>query len=200
MPIALPVAVATTICRGGKCFKIPKDWEKVKCRAGGRRLRTACNTVSPADRERFRQGQVAPWLITDRVGDFQAAWGLKEDGNIESVKALAPSLGTAELADLHLNNVVPYCLGFEAGRHTCHPGEPPGRDFYDLAREQFRDEIRSGKFPWKHSPRGGNGGDPTSPQPGDNRRLTPEEAKDATSRVARGVLILGIAALFALGR
>lgn len=151
----MPVAEAAVVAE--KLAQYLKDWEKVKCRLGGRRLRTACTTVSTADVPAFRSGQIAQYRVNRIAEDFQRAWKMTPDGN---PKTLEPyGISYADLADVHLNNFVPQCLAVEAGRHTCHPEEEPGLLFNQQAHFILQDQIASGKLRWKGPPRGGSGGD-----------------------------------------
>lgn len=150
----------------GQSIPVPCDWAKVQCKLGGRRLRTACRTVSDGDRAGFLAFEKGQWLHGDRAQDFYEAWGLKgSDATYEALQTLGVSKN--DLAIVHLDTVVPTCLGLEKGRHTCHPNEAPGTLFYEAAREQLREDIRSGRLRWTRPPRGSGGDDPLpAPRPG----------------------------------
>jgi hypothetical protein len=135
-----------------------RDFEKTKCRAGGRRFRTACKTISPADADDFRAGKTVQYLLGERAADLQTAWGTPVDGSIESVHQQS-GLTREDLAELHMSAMVPICLNVEAGRHTCHPEEKPGREFYEVSRLFLIDHIRAGRIRWRGLPRGGGAGD-----------------------------------------
>jgi hypothetical protein len=170
------------------------DFEKVKCRAGGRRLRTACKTVSPGDAARFRAGQVAQYLVGERVADVQAALGFPVDGHMTSL-ASQTGLTYEDIAELHLSAFVPTCLNIEAGRHTCHPEEAPGRLFYEAARLTMQDAIRGGHVKWRRAPRGAENDDraPSVPAPS-------VPAPPAVGRAGIPALAVAAAALLLLSR
>lgn len=150
----------------GTRIPVPCDWAKVACRVKGAKLRTACNTVSDADRAGFIAYQKAGWLHEERAKDFAEAWGLTgADATFEGLETLG--ITKEDLAIVHLDALVPKCLALEAGRHTCHPKEAPGRLFYDSARERLVEDIRAGRLRWTRPPRGSSGNDPLpAPRPG----------------------------------
>lgn len=129
---------------------LPCDWEALKCHARGLKDQTACKTVDVADLPAFRRHELAPWILNDRVDDVISAWNLPVGTNLSAM-----GVDWGVLADMHLNSVVPTCLGLEAGRHTCHPEADPGALFYKAAREQFRDDLKNGKLRWRAPARGG---------------------------------------------
>lgn len=119
-------------------------------------MRTACKTVSEGDKNDFLSGKIARYLVSERAADFQTAWGLPVTGDIDTVTQFS-GLSYADLAQAHMQAFVPICLSLESGKHTCHPENPPGRDFYDGARAQFVDQLRKGDLPWRRPSRGGSG-------------------------------------------
>jgi hypothetical protein len=158
---------------GGEVNLPPIKWdgnvERLKCRAGGRRMRTACKTIAPSDRTAFLNGQVARYLVSERASDMQRAWGLPVTGDIDAVAQYA-GLSYADIAEAHADAFVPICLAIEGGRHTCHPESSPGRQFYDQARATFEQQVRNGRIRFRHTPRGGGAGadpgtDPTGHLP-----------------------------------
>lgn len=139
--------------------KAIQEWERTKCRIGGRRMRTACKTISPGDVQAFYAGRTVPYLVGERAEDLLNAWGI-EGGqrNAEAVRQIS-GLSFADIAHLHTTAFVPVCLEAEGGHHTCHPEEPPGREFYEVSRLLLQDHIRSGRIRWRGLPRGGGAGD-----------------------------------------
>lgn len=166
MPVSVPGQGCGSLKIKGNNVAIPCDWEKIACRLGGRRRRTACHTVSDGDRADFIAYKVAGHLHEERAKDFFEAWGWTgADATFEGLETVG--ITKADLAVVHLDSLVPKCLDLEAGRHTCHPNESPGKLFYDAAREQLQDDIRNGRLRWTRPPRGSGGNDPVpSPRPG----------------------------------
>lgn len=190
---AIPAAVEV----GQRLSDALKDWERIKCRLGGRRLRTACKTVSPQDVAPFRSGALVPylaWLIAD---DFKAAWDLPPATSLAELESKY-GITYTDLADVHLTAFVPTCLNLEAGRHTCHPEEEPGVLFNWSAHHALRDQIRSGKFKWRGPARGGDGGETVPPGPGGGIEPKPgQKPPEGGSGAALGLLALVGVALMA---
>lgn len=156
MPAPVIIGAAAEIAR--RLEDALRQWERSKCRIGGRRLRTACKTVSPSDQQAFMAGQTVQYLVSERAADLQNAWGVPVDGSPASVTRIS-GLSYADMAHLHTSAFVPVCLEAEAGHHTCHPEENPGREYYEVSRLLLQDHIRSGRIYWRGLPRGGGAGD-----------------------------------------
>lgn len=171
-------------------IKYDLDLENLKCKAAGRRKRSACRTVSVNDRAAFRAGKIAQWIVDERAADFGAAWGLSDKSvrNISDVSGLTYE----DLAEVHVVNFVPTCLEIEAGRHTCHPEKDAGLAIYTAARASFSDQIRRGKIRTPKTPRGPTGG--YDPGTGDGAPI------EAASKMGLWLVLVGVAALFLLGR
>lgn len=191
IPVALPEVIRAGGTIGGAIF--------------GKRKRSACRAVSPADVEGFRAGTVVPHVVWERAEDIVDALGVSRGtyvqygGAVEYLEAKG-IMRFRDVADLHLSVFVPLCQTAEGSNLTDDPASGPGLATYNAARASFKDQIRSGRVPALDVPRGGGGAvyDPSNQYgvPGGLPGPPQDPAKAGFGGAT--ALLLGLGALFFL--